>query len=104
MNTKNGPEKSTHWLDRTRVARAVFAAAESMGIADRGLVEQLTAQVIERLEQSRPAPAAEQPLPGMEDLVSRPQRRPPRLPSVSEIQAIVEEILTSKELEEKGED
>ncbi len=104
MNTKNGPEKSTHWLDRTRVARAVFAAAESMGIADRRLVEQLTAQVIERLERSRPVSGAEQPLPGMEDLVPRFQRRPPRLPSVSEIQAIVEEILASKELEEKGKD
>jgi len=104
MNTKNGPEKSTHWLDRTRVARAVFAAAESMGIADRRLVEQLTAQVIERLERSRPVSGAEQPLPGMEDLVPRFQRRPPRLPSVSEIQSIVEEILASKELEEKGKD
>jgi len=104
MNTKNGPKKSTHWLNRTRVARAVFAAAESMGIADRRLVERLTAQVIERLEQSRPSSAAEQPLPGMEDLVPRFQLRPPRLPSGSEIQAIVEEILASKELEEKGED
>ena len=104
MNTKNGPGKNTHWLDRTRVARAVFAAAESMGIADRILVEQLTAQVIERLEQSRPPSAAEQPLPGMEDLISHPQRRPPRLPSGPEIQAIVEEILASKELEEKGKD
>ena len=104
MNTKNGSGKNTHWLDRTRVARAVFAAAESMGIADRGLVEQLTTQVIERLERSRPVSGAEQPLPGMEDLVPRSQRRPPRLPSVSEMQAIVEEILASKELEEKGED
>ena len=104
MNTKNGPEKSTHWLDRTRVARAVFAAAESMGIADRRLVEQLTAQVIERLERSRPVSGAEQPLPGMEDLVPRSQRRPPRLPSGPEIQAIVEEILASKELEERGKD
>jgi len=84
-------------LDRTRIARAVFAAAESMGIADRRLVEQLAGQVIERLERSRPLPGAEQPLPGMEDLVPKFPRRQKRLPSGAEIQAIVEEILASKE-------
>ncbi len=86
-------------LNRTRVARAVFAAAESMGIADRKLVEQLTAQVIKRLEKSKPLPEAEQPLPGMEDLVPRSRRSQKQLPSGSEIQAIVEEILASKEKE-----
>ncbi len=86
-------------LNRTRIAQAVFAAAESMGIADRKLVEQLTAQVIKRLEKSKPLPEAEQPLPGMEDLVPKSRRSQQQLPSGSEIQAIVEEILASKEKE-----
>ncbi len=83
--------------NRSRIARAVFAAAESMGMADRKLVEQLTGQVIERLEQLEPLPGAEQPLPGMEDLVPRYQLRQRRLPSGSEIQAMVTEILAAKE-------
>jgi len=86
-------------LNRTRIAQAVFAAAESMGIADRKLVEQLAAQVIKRLEKSKPLPEAEQPLPGMEDLVPKSRRSQQQLPSGSEIQAIVEEILASKEKE-----
>jgi len=66
--SKNRPINSP---GRTQIARIVFAAAESMGIADRKLVERLTAQVIERLEQqSLPQPPT---LPGMEDLwLSRP--------------------------------
>ena len=47
-------------LNRTHIARAVFAAAESMGISDRPLVEQLTAQVIKRLEKSKPLPETDQ--------------------------------------------
>lgn len=86
-------------LNRTQIARAVFAAAESMGMADRKLIEQLTAQVIKRLEKSKPLPEAEQPLPGMEDLVPRSRRSQKPLPSGAEIQAIVEEILASKEKE-----
>ncbi len=86
-------------LNRTQIARAVFAAAESMGISDRPLVEQLTAQVIQRLEKSKPLPETERPLPGMEDLVPKSRRGQKQLPSGSEIQAIVEEILASKEKE-----
>ncbi len=86
-------------LKRTHIARAVFAAAESMGISDRLLVEQLTARVIKRLEKSKPLPEKEQPLPGMEDLVSKSRRGQQQQTSVSEIQAIVEEILASKEKE-----
>ncbi len=86
-------------LNRTRVAQAVFAAAESMGIADRKLVEQLTAQVIKRLEKSKPLSETEQPLPGMEDLVPKSRRSQQQLPSGFEIQAIVEEILASKQKE-----
>ena len=75
-------------VNRTQIARAIFAAAESMGIPDRELIEQLTSQVIERLEQP-------QPLPGMEHLVPKP-RRPRRRPTESEIQAMVKEILTAE--------
>ncbi len=77
-------------LNHTRVARAIFAAAESMGMSDRQLIEQLTGQVIERLEQP-------QTLPGMEHLVpkSRRQRRPP--PTDYEIQTILTEILAGEE-------
>ena len=92
MNKANQPENK---LNRTRIARIVFAAAESMGIADRKLVERLTSQVIERLEQ-QPLPA--QPLPGMEDLVPKPPRRQIRLPADTDILTMVEEILTVEEL------
>jgi len=97
--TSQSGNKQLIELNRTRVARAVFDAAESMGIVDRKLVEQLTAQVIKRLEKLKPLPEAEQPLPGMEALVLKSRRSQKQLPSGSEIQAIVEEILASKEKE-----
>ena len=43
-------EKIATSINRNRVARAIFAAAESMGMSDRQLIDRLTAQVIERLE------------------------------------------------------
>jgi ribonucleoside-diphosphate reductase alpha chain len=67
-----------------------------MGMADRQLVEQLTAQVIDRLEQT-------QPLPGMEHLVPKLRRRQKRLPTGSEIQAVVREILAAKKPAQKEE-
>ncbi|MBE9512724.1 MAG: vitamin B12-dependent ribonucleotide reductase [Chloroflexi bacterium] len=74
-------------------------------MADRVLIEQLAGQVIERLEKSKPLSEVEQPLPGMEDLVFNKSQRPKkRLPSGPEIQAIVEEILASKELEPQREE
>ena len=97
MNPANkSPDKQPN---HTQIARAVFAAAEAMGIADRKLVEQLTAQVIKRLGKSKPLPETEPPLPGMEHLVPQQRRSQQQLPSGSEIQAIVEEILASKEKE-----
>jgi ribonucleoside-diphosphate reductase alpha chain len=69
-----------------------------MGIADREVVERITSQVIKRLEKTQALLGAEQPLPGMEDLVSITRRQWKRLPTASEIQAIVEEILASKEM------
>jgi len=88
MSTANESENKR--LSRTQIARAIFAAAESMGMPDRQLIEQLTAQVIERLEQP-------QPLPGMEHLVPKPRRRQKHPPSDSEIQAAVRQILAVEE-------
>ena len=74
-------------VDRDKVARAVFAAAESMGITDRNMLESFTGQVMQRLEAIRP-------LPGMEEFVS-PRRKYPI--SSSQLQAIVSEVLTADE-------
>jgi len=74
-------------IGRDRVARAVFAAAESMGISDRKLLEKFTEQVSQRLEVA-------QPLPGMEELVSQQTKQDI---SSSRIQAMVKEILTADE-------
>jgi len=91
MNTpdQSGKKPSTP-INRTQIARAIFAAAESMGMSDRQLVEQLTDRVIERME--RP-----QPLPGMEHLVSRSRHTQTRLPTAYEIETMVREILDAKE-------
>jgi ribonucleoside-diphosphate reductase alpha chain len=88
MNPANKPI-----VDRTQIARAIFAAAESMGIRDRQVVERLTTQVIERLEktQGEYAPV----LPGMEELVGKHTRRQ-RLPTDAEIEAMVKEILVAE--------
>jgi ribonucleoside-diphosphate reductase alpha chain len=77
-------------LNRTEILRAVVADAESMGIRDRNKIEQLTTQVIERLERQRA-------LPGMEHLVSKyhPQKRPF---AEAEIRTAVKEILAAEEL------
>jgi ribosomal protein S16 len=73
-------------VDRTEILKAVVADAESMGLRDRDKIEWLTSRVIERLEQQNP-------LPGMEGLVTKVKRSKPRLPTGAEIQAMVEEIL-----------
>jgi len=83
-------------LNHSQIARAIFAAAESMGMSDRQQIERLTSQVIERLE--RP-----QTLPGMEDLVRQAPRHLRRAPAKSEIQAIVKEILSAEEPAQKKE-
>jgi ribonucleoside-diphosphate reductase alpha chain len=72
---------------RDRVAQAVFAAAESMGISDRKLLEKFTEQVSQRLEVAHP-------FPGMEELVSRQTKQPL---SSSRIREIVQEMLTADE-------
>jgi ribonucleoside-diphosphate reductase alpha chain len=70
-----------------------------MGIPDRKQIEQLTAQVIERLEQTPSlleTELVEQPLPGMEHLVLKSRRVQKRLPTDAEIQAMVMEILQAE--------
>ncbi len=61
MSGNNQSQKRSTDINRTDILRAVVADAESMGLRDRGKIEWLTSQVIERLE--RP-----QTLPGMEDV------------------------------------
>jgi len=75
--------------NRTEILRAVMADAESMGIRDRNKIEQLTTQVIERLERQRT-------LPGMEHLVSK-YHREKRPFAESEIRTAVKEILAAEE-------
>jgi ribonucleoside-diphosphate reductase alpha chain len=74
-------------IGRDSVARAVFAAAESMGISDRRLLEKFTEQVSQRLEVA-------QPFPGMEKLV--PQRTAQPV-SPSQIRAMVRKMVTVDE-------
>jgi len=81
-------------LNSSQIARVIFAAAESMGIRDRRLVERLTTQVIERLEKTQTEYLPT--LPGMEDLVAKRPRRQQRLPTDAEIEAMVKEILDAE--------
>jgi ribonucleoside-diphosphate reductase alpha chain len=74
-------------IARDKVAQAVFAAAESMGISDRKLLEKFTEQVSQRL-------GVTQPFPGMEGLVFQQAKQPV---SSSEIREMVKEILTADE-------
>jgi len=81
-------QKENHkTIGRDRVARAVFAAAESMGITDRKLLERFIEQVSQRLEVAHP-------FPGMEEFIPRQIKQPV---SPSQIQAMVKEILTADE-------
>lgn len=75
------PNRKKSQYDRNQLVKAIFAAAEGMGIVDRKLLEGLISQVIHRLEGT-------QPLPGMEELVP-----PPPPPPSSQLQAIVKEVL-----------
>jgi len=85
--TKTRRKENQKAIGRDKVARAVFAAAESMGISDRKLLERFTEQVSQRLEVA-------QPLPGMEEFVPRQTKQPM---SPSQIRAIVRDVLTADE-------
>jgi ribonucleoside-diphosphate reductase alpha chain len=102
MNTDNQPEsRKSKPLNRSQIARVVFANAESMGIRDRKLVERLTTQVIERLEKAQTEYT--QTLPGMEDLVAKRPSRLQRLPTEAEIEAMVREVLDAEKPVQKEE-
>jgi len=100
MDSESGSSKLS--LSRTQIAREVFTAAESMGIANRRLVEWLVSRVIERMERAAVS-VLSQPLPGMEDMVPVVRRQKKKTPSSEEIMAVVEEILAQKEFDEKRE-
>ncbi len=60
----SSPRKGTKHIESTdadKVTQAVFAAAESMGITDRAILEGFTEQVMQHLQSVKP-------LPGMEEL------------------------------------
>ena len=89
MDTGNGSKnKKLDTHQHTSIARAIFAAAESMGISDRHQVDEITSRVIERWEEESP-----HTLPGMEDLVPKRSQKGKGLPSGQEIHSMVKEIL-----------
>jgi len=89
MSSDNGKNSKADRLLRNRIARTIFTYAESMGISDREVIEQLTDQVIDSLEH---IPV----LPGMEHLTPI-TRRPVQ---DTEIQSMVRSILDQKTAEE----
>jgi ribonucleoside-diphosphate reductase alpha chain len=108
MNGKNKNRPTQLSQDtRNQIAKATFAAAERMGIADRQQIEHLTQQVIERLEKKlgldKMSPF--QPLPGMEEMVNRPTIKEKSIPTnETEILALVKEFLDAEEPKKTRED
>jgi len=101
MNGKNKNQRTQLSQDtRNQIAKATFAAAERMGISDRQRIEQLTQQVIERLEKKLGLEKVnpKQPLPGMEEMVSHPPVKEKSVPTnETEILALVKEFLDAEE-------
>ena len=107
MNNRGKPGQQLSQFTRNQIAKATFSAAERMGISDRKHIEQLTQRVIERLEKKLLADKANlaQPLPGMEEMVSRPTGQEKRVPTnETEILALVREFLDAEELKKPRED
>ncbi len=93
MAADEAKKKDTERLARDQIARAVFAAAQNLGITDREVTEQLTSEVIQRMEKDKTA--ARLPLPGMEGLVMHGKHKGKRTVEPTEIEGIVKEALTS---------
>lgn len=89
MSSGNGKNSKTERLLRNRIARTIFHYAESIGISDRDVIEQLTDSVIERIEH---IPT----LPGMEHLAPVTKRHVPE----AEIQSIVRSLLSQRKPEQ----
>ena len=87
-----GNNKSEHFT-YDRIAQAIFAAVESMGISDRQLSEDITAQVIKRLERGRME--VRLPFPGMEDLVGMARQKDAPSLASSEIRGMVQDALAA---------
>ena len=85
-------KKDSDRLVRDQIARAVFAAAQSLGITDRELTEQLTSQVIQKMEKGKTGTRL--PLPGMEGLVMHGKQRGKRPLEPAEIEGIIKEALS----------
>ena len=88
MATKQSGKSTTNRQLKNRIAKAVFSAAESTGLPDREVVEQMVEQVIGRLDFLEPTPGV---LPGWENLVEVGPFR--TKVSEEEIQAKVKEVL-----------
>ncbi len=84
----SSPRKGTKHIESTdadKVTQAVFAAAESMGITDRVILEGFAEQVMQRLQSVKP-------LPGMEEFVPARQEHPV---SSARLQAIISDVLSA---------
>lgn len=89
MPNHQSRDNQTENVDHDSIARAVFAAAESMGISDRDQTEELIELVIQRLEQQE----AGLPFPGMEDAVIKKKGKGKRGAETPQIKGIVKEAL-----------
>jgi ribonucleoside-diphosphate reductase alpha chain len=76
-------------VNRSQIARTIFSAAESMGISDRARIEAIIDQVLARTEPRS--------LPGLEDFLPEPKNKTRYMPTVSEIQNMVKDILAKEE-------
>jgi ribonucleoside-diphosphate reductase alpha chain len=88
MSSDNGKNNKAGRLLRNKIARAIFTYAETLGISDRNELEQLTDQVLDRLEPNSP-------LPGWEHMAPM-TRRPVQ---DVEIRAMVRSILDERKKE-----
>ncbi len=88
MATERSKNNISNRQLKNRIAKAVFSAAESTGLPDREMVEQMVEQVIGRLDFLEPTPGV---LPGWEDLVEVGPFR--AKVSEEEIQTKVKEVL-----------
>lgn len=91
----SGNTKSIHLL-HDRIARAVFAATQSLGISDRNVAERLTEDVIQRLERGQLG--AKLPLPGMENLIPETKAKGRSPLNAWEIRGIIEQALAEVNL------
>jgi len=92
MSEHEAKKNDSDRLARDQIARAVFAAVQSLGITDRETTEQLTSQVIQRMEKGKMGTRL--PLPGMEGLVLHGKQKGKRTVEPTEIEGIVKEALT----------